>query len=362
MKNVPEEQVLGLIIAQLKHYSYFSIAKKLAEQIGINPDQSNQLAELCGIADYTKQEDQETKIDLQEEDLYGSLVYDGISKNARFPNVNVRFSTQHRESCRTAAFSPDGNLIVTGSQDTSLKVIDVQAVKKPSLDATEEKKVIKALYDHTAAVNEVCFHPNGTVLASCSDDNNIKFYDLQKQNSKRGFRYLPDSYPVRSISFHPSGEFIISGTDHHAVRLFDIHTMKAFIPTSPSEHHLGPITKVRYAPNGSMFASSSIDGTVKLYDTVTGKCINTIQKAHGGASVTGIQFSKSSQYLLSTGLDSNGKLWDMNSGKLLCTYEGPQQVYDQAQMVFAFNEETIIGTDATNQSIVVWETQTGKYR
>jgi cleavage stimulation factor subunit 1 len=238
-------------------------------------------------------------------------------------------------------------------------VIDVQAIKKPSTDSSEEKKVIKTMYDHSAPVNEVCFHPNGTVLASCSDDYNIKFYDLQKQNSKRGFRYLPDTYPVRSISFHPSGEYIISGTEHHAVRMFDIHTMKAFIPSSPSDHHQGPITKVRYAPNGSLFASASIDGSVKLYDTVTGKCVNTIQKAHGGASVTGIQFSKSSQYLLSTGLDATGKLWDLNSGKLLCSYEGALQMFDQAQMVFSFNEETIVGTDASNQSIVVWDTQIG---
>lgn len=34
--------------------------------------------------------------------------------------------------------------------------------------ASEEKKVIKTLYDHTEAVNEVTFHPNGAVVASCA--------------------------------------------------------------------------------------------------------------------------------------------------------------------------------------------------
>lgn len=134
-----------------------------------------------------------------------------------------------------------------------------------------------------------------------------------------------DSYPVRSISFHPSGEFLLSGTDHHAVRLFDIQTMKCFIPSAPSDHHKGGITKVRYAPNGSTFASCSIDGSIKIYDTVNGKCVNTIQKAHGGASVIGIEYSKSSNYLLSTGLDSKAYLWDLSSGKVLVTYSGALQ-------------------------------------
>jgi hypothetical protein len=103
MKVVPEEQVLALIVAQLKHYSYFSIAKKLAEQVGTNPDASNQLAELCGIADYTKEEIEEEK--KEDEDPYGSLTFDGIGKNPRVPNFNVKFTTQHREGCRTAGES-----------------------------------------------------------------------------------------------------------------------------------------------------------------------------------------------------------------------------------------------------------------
>jgi cleavage stimulation factor subunit 1 len=110
------------------------------------------------------------------------------------------------------------------------------------------------------------------------DDGNIKFYDLQKQNTKRGFRYLADTYPVRSIAFHPSGEFIISGTDHHCVRMFDIQSMKLYIPPSQNDHHLGAITRVRYAPNGATFASCSLDGSIKIYETVSGKCINTISK------------------------------------------------------------------------------------
>ena len=75
--------------------------------------------------------------------------------------------TSDKQLCVIAAFSDDGNFIATGSQDTSLKVLDATVIMSRDTSG-DEKKVIKTLYDHTGPVNEVAFHPNGAVLASCS--------------------------------------------------------------------------------------------------------------------------------------------------------------------------------------------------
>lgn len=53
-----------------------------------------------------------------------------------------------------------------------------------------DKPVVRTLYDHTDTVNDLSFHPNGIVLASCSDDQSIKLFDLSKSGVKRAFRYL----------------------------------------------------------------------------------------------------------------------------------------------------------------------------
>lgn len=96
--------------------------------------------------------------------------------------------------CPYLAFSKDGRYIATGSQDSTVKVIDVSRIHAAYLDKADEKPVIRALYDHTAQVNDLKFHPNGKLLASASDDCNIKFYDLTKSNIKRGFRVLYVSF------------------------------------------------------------------------------------------------------------------------------------------------------------------------
>ncbi|KAJ3275340.1 hypothetical protein HDV01_000632 [Terramyces sp. JEL0728] len=347
MTDITQEKVLSLIVSQLKEYGFYTAAKTVADAIGISPEPSNKLAEICALNKFNIQEEQEP---INDEVEVATDEFDFNNPSVSYqPNYSAIFLTMHKEPVRACAFSQDGAYVATGSHDTSLKVLDAHLISKKTRGDADEKKVLKTLYDHTGPVNEVVFHPNGAVLASY--DFKIKFFDLQKQNTKRGFRYLSDAYPVRSISFHPSGEFIISGTDHHAVRLFDIQTMKVFISSNASDHHQGAITKVRYASNGQTFASSSIDGSIKIYDTVTGRCVNTISKAHDGASVIGIEFTKSNSYLLSTGLDGKGKLWDMGSGKVVSSYVGAAQKFDSAPMTFSYNEEYIIGSDSSNHTI-----------
>ncbi|KAI8926797.1 WD40-repeat-containing domain protein [Entophlyctis helioformis] len=354
---MPQSQLLPLIVSQLKHYGFMAAAKAVAETAEVavgSIEQSSRLAHLCYAGRQAKELQGEADDDLLD-------VMDGAGAGSAaaleprpVPDYKSWFTTQHRYECRTAAFSGDGKLIATGSMDSTIKLLDAKIIVDQHTNSkSEEKKVIKTLYDHTAAVNEVQFHPNGYVLASCSDDCNIKLFDLQKSVTKRAFRYLPDAYPVRSISFHPSGDYLISGTDHHAVRTFDIHNMRCYIPPNPQDHHDGPILQVRYSPTGTIYASASVDGCIKLYDTVSGRCINTIAKAHGGMP--------SSRFLLSTGMDSIGRLWDLNSGKVIITYEGAKQTTDKASIVFTHTEDYVISTDEETNGFVIWNARTGAF-
>lgn len=102
--------------------------------------------------------------------------------------------------------------MATGSEDTSLKVLDTYKMRAGGGgDSSEDRPLIRTFYDHVEvrskklhfirkiaqiptflvqAVNEVAFHPNGKVLASCSDDCTIKIYDLLRVGVKRAFRFL----------------------------------------------------------------------------------------------------------------------------------------------------------------------------
>jgi cleavage stimulation factor subunit 1 len=127
--------------------------------------------------------------------------------------------------------------------------------------------------------------------------------DLVKPSAKKSFRYFEDQVAVLSICFHPSGDFIIAGTQHPSPRIYDVHSLACFIPTTSSSSHEGWINCVRYAPDGDTFASAGSDGTVKIWDAVAGKVLNTIADPHAGLPVMSVRFSQNSRYLLSCGLE-----------------------------------------------------------
>ena len=79
--------------------------------------------------------------------------------------------------------------------------------------------------------------------------------------------------------------------------------------------HSGPVRFVAYSPDGSRLATSSSDGTARLWDMTTGREIAVM--AGQGADITGLDFSPDGAWLATTGYDGAVSLWDANSGQKL---------------------------------------------
>jgi cleavage stimulation factor subunit 1 len=285
----------------------------------------------------------------------------------KFPNYITKFITTHKNACRVAKFSPDGKYVATGSLDTSIKLLDVGKMKTYNQTKSEHgedyapaKPVIRTFYDHSQAVNDLEFHPESPILISCSRDCTIKFYDFSQTSIKRSFHYLQDSVEVRSISIHPSGDFLLSGTSQGVLRLYDLQTMQCYVGSKPQDHHIGPINQVRYASEGNIYVSCSKDGSIKLWDTVTNKVINTIAKAHSGFEPTSVQFSKEQKYLLSAGKDAVIKIWELSTGRQLQNILTGPQWKNRLQVTFNYNEDFILSSDENKYIVVVWDTRTGE--
>ncbi|KAI9295989.1 WD40 repeat-like protein [Neoconidiobolus thromboides FSU 785] len=277
-------------------------------------------------------------------------------ESPELPSLTVWFTTAHKMQARTAAFSPDGIWLATGSADCSLKVLEVAKIKKRS---EEEKPVVKALYDHIGPINELAFHPNGQVLASASEDCCVKLFDLSKPQVKKAFRYLQDSYPIKSLSFHPSGDFLALATESEKLRIYDIRTFQSYTPNS-SQHHTQGLTQVRYSPDGKTIITSSLDGDIKIWDGVSGTLVKSLPKAHSSTPIASIQISKNNNYLLSYGLDSIVRCWDLKMGKQVMEYLGAHTPW-LANACFTRDENHVLAvTGEPGHGIVGWCTKSGK--
>ncbi|KAK3740944.1 hypothetical protein QZH41_017794, partial [Actinostola sp. cb2023] len=270
------------------------------------------------------------------------------------------YVTAHKAPCRTAAFSASVFYIFN-------QVLDVdRMVAKNTMPQThdqgqgmnlENHPVIRTLYDHTEEVTALEFHPFASVLVSGSKDCTIKLFDISKPSVKKAYRAIQEAEVINSMSFHPSGDYIIVSTEHPTIRLYDINTFQCFVPANPREYHTGPVTMVRYAPTGNLYASSSTDGAIKVWDGVSNKCVTTFPQAHKGAEVYTVQFSHNSKYLISCGKDNVVFLWELSTGRAVNMYTGATMSNYRTQAVFNHTEDFILVADEKNNSITCWNTR-----
>ena len=82
-------------------------------------------------------------------------------------NPNLQDISVDMEEISSVAFSPNGMLLASGSDNGTMKLWDV---------ATRES--IATLKGHTEYVRSVAFSPDGTLLASGSDDGTVKLWDV----------------------------------------------------------------------------------------------------------------------------------------------------------------------------------------
>ncbi|HEY7152662.1 MAG TPA: sigma-70 family RNA polymerase sigma factor [Gemmataceae bacterium] len=116
------------------------------------------------------------------------------------------------------------------------------------------------------------------------------------------------------------------------------------------------VHSVAFAPNGKLFATAGADGTVKLWETATGRVKATLPC--GGRSVYSVAFSPDSKTLASGGRDGTVGLWDVATEKERATWK-----IDQGTVSLAFSPDgKSLAAGYNSGNLDLWDAATGKER
>ena len=259
------------------------------------------------------------------------------------------------------AFTPDGKRLVTGSEDTTVKIWDVETGK--CLQTLHEQSN-SPKGDHNASrIWLVAINPDGESLLSISENQIIKLWDVYTGQCLR----TVDGYSnwLLSIAFSPDGQILASSSEDQRVRLWDIDTGQCLQTLSG---HTNLVSSVAFAPkhlnsdteeigksqNHQILASSSDDTTIKLWDTNTGECLQTLW-GHD-SWVYSVNFSPDGQILASGSRDRTIKLWDWHTGECLHTLQGHVQ---QVKTISFSPCGRRLASGSNDNTLKLWDTNTG---
>lgn len=240
----------------------------------------------------------------------------------------VRTLKRHTDIVTSIAFDPVGRTLVSGSEDDTIKISDV--------DTGDLLQTWKAGFQAAS----ISFHPDGRTLATGSVEGGVRLWNVADGSASDLGRHKslvmalafssmgelasgsddgtinvwgadgsllwsrPKQGPLIGMAFHPNGRTLATAGEETGIRLWNV--AKGGLRDT-LEGHRDEVRSLAFDPEGRVLASGSWDMTIKIWDPVTGKLLRTLE-GHTD-HVQGVTFVANGKLLASKGQDDTVRLW-----------------------------------------------------
>lgn len=226
----------------------------------------------------------------------------GVIPKSLFVPSPVATLVGHTDSVMTVTYSPDGQYILTGSKDGTIKIW------------TADGQFLRTITGHQQWVNQVSFSPDSRTVVSASDDGTLilwKWDPASTMLSPLKTIQAHDSY-VLGVNFSPNGKVIASAGYDNTIKLW---TQDGVLLNILLKGTSDSVTRVVFSPDGSLLASASYDSHVRIWSAKDGTLLKTLM-GHSD-SVMSLGFSPDGRTLASASRDQTVILWNLDLDNLI---------------------------------------------
>lgn len=251
----------------------------------------------------------------------------------------------HRSYVNCVAFSADGKLVASGSQDKSVR-----------LWKWDGKNInpLRELNGHTDKVNCVAFNPEGKILASGSSDKSIRLWDTSNYELLKEMNaHISD---VMCIIFYPKDR-LASGSKDKSICIWEVSNSNYKFLKAMSGHTSDVNSLAFFSLNtqdSGVLASGSKDKSVRLWD-ISNSCCKSVMTGHTDG-VNGVAFGSEGKILVSVSQDKSVRLWNTRYKALNTVNEHT----DKVKGIAINSDMGILASASSDQSVRLWDAE-GKF-
>ena len=150
----------------------------------------------------------------------------------------------HRDRVNSLTFKPNSYLLASGSDDNTIRIWNM------TLELGGNRSAVRKLQGHTHRVWSVAWSPDGRTLASASQDGTVRLWNPDNGINFAVLRGHTSS--VRCVAWSPDGRILASGSADDTIRLWnpDTHGIRRVL-----RGHTDIIQQLAFHPDGQMLAS-----------------------------------------------------------------------------------------------------------
>ncbi len=244
----------------------------------------------------------------------------------------------HGGSVQAVAYSPvNSSLIASAGGNHTVKLWDLA------------EGVVTTLGSHSEIVNSIAFSPDGQRLVSGSDDATLKLWDVTGKRHLSTLSHITDRArsQIKAVSFSSDGQKIATSGIH--VKIWDIHTLREIMTLRHSEW----IFAVAFSTDGKFLATGDASGQINVRNLQSQQ--DVVQFQGDPDFITTVKFSPDDQTLASAGYNGGVKLWKLSNWELIGTLPTKGTVSD---LTFSPDSSILAGTDY--EAVNLWTTHNGE--
>ncbi len=237
----------------------------------------------------------------------------------------------HNDAVRSVNFSPDNQTIATASEDNTVRLWNIDG------------RELKRLPGQNQSFRRISFSPDGKMIAAISADNTIKAWDIDgRELITLNGKSNADNF-ISSLCISPDGKVIAAPSSGNTVKLWSTSGQELKILKG---HELS-VWGVSCSPDGTTIVTADQGGVVKIWST-DGRELKTFRASK--LSIFDVSFSPDGKSIATAAGDSTVKLWSLDGQKIRTLGKHDSYV---TSVSFSPDGKTIASTSA-DRTVKLW--------